>query len=100
MFGIQQLKKQLLRHKIDKAKLEHLAVALTFRPSRQLPISVFREGGRWVCMFETDPDQLKCVIAYGDSPEQATQNFDALWNGTGQFLPDQLEEDEDQLEEF
>ena len=100
MFGIQQMKKQLLRSKIERAKLEHLAVAMSFRPSRQLPICVVRDGGRWVCTFETDPDPLKCVTAYGDSPEQATQNFDALWNGTGAFLPDVIEEDEDQEEQF
>jgi len=100
MFGITQMKKQLLKHKIERAKLEHIAVMLSFRPSRQLPISVVREGAHWVCSFETDPDPLKCVTAFGDSPEQATQNFDALWNGAGVFTPDAVEEDEDFPEEF
>jgi len=100
MFGISQLKKQLLKHKIEKAKLEHIGVILSFRPSRQLPITVVREGSQWVCSFETDQDPLKCVTAYGSCPEQATQNFDALWNGSGHFLPDAMEEDEDRPEEF
>lgn len=100
MFGIQQLKKQLLKHKIETAKLEHLSVLMSFRPSRQLPINIVREGGKWVCSFETDPDEMKCVTAYGDCPEQATQNFDALWNGVGHFLPEAQEEEDDQPEEF
>lgn len=100
MFGLTQIKKQILKCKLERAKLEHKACVMSFRPSHQLPISITRDGSRWVCIFQCDPDPLKCVIAYGDCPEQATQNFDALWNGVGVFLPDVVEEEEDQEEEF
>ena len=98
MFGATQLKKQLLKIKIERAKLDLLRTMLSFRPSRQLPITIVRDGGKWVCTFETDPDQMKCVTAYVESPEQATQNFDALWNGSGIVLDDPEAEEEE--EEF
>ena len=88
MFGIRQIKKKILSVKLKTAQYEMIHVGMGLRPSRQLPISVVRDGSRWVCIFETDPDPLKCVIAYGESPEQATQNFDMLWNGAPGFILD------------
>jgi len=97
MFGIQQLKKQILKVKLQRAKLNVASLMTTFRPSRQLPISVTRDGSRWVCLFECDPDPMKCVIAYGESPEQATVNFDYLWNGVPGFVIEDTEEEEEQF---
>lgn len=95
MFGIRQLKKNILATDLKTATYKMLYAGSNLRPSRQLPISVLRDGGRWVCIFETDPDPLKCVIAYGDSPEQATQNFDMLWNGAPGFILDDEQEEEE-----
>jgi len=40
---------------------------------------------------------MKCVIAYGESPEQATVNFDYLWNGVPGFVIEDTEEEEEQF---
>lgn len=97
MFGIQQLKKKILAVKLRKAEMQLIATMANLRPSRQLPITVRREGSRWVCTFEVDPDPMNCVTAYGESPEQATSNFDYLWNGVTGFVIEDEEEEEEQF---
>lgn len=94
MFGLRQLKKQILQTQLKSETYKMLHSGANLRPSRQLPINVVRDGGKWVCIFETDPDPLKCVVAYGNSPEQATQNFDMLWNGVGLFVEEEDSEEE------
>jgi hypothetical protein len=97
MFGLQQIKKKILMAKLKRAELSVSSQYMNFRPSRQLPISVRREGSRWLCVFECDDDPLKCVAAYGESPEQATMNFDYLWNGAPGFV---IEDEPDEEEQF
>jgi len=97
MFGLTQIKKKILALKLRKAELQLTEVMMNFRPSRQLPISVRREGSRWLCIFECDPDPTQCVVAYGESPEQATANFDYLWNGAPGFV---IEDEPDEEEQF
>ena len=97
MFALRQIKKQILAAKLKKAELSVVETMMNFRPSRQLPISVRREGSRWLCVFECDDDPTKCVVAYGESPEQATRNFDYLWNGAPGFV---MEEEPDEEEQF
>ncbi len=99
MFGLRQLKKKILSIKLKTAELKLGDQYMLMRPSRQLPITVRREGTRWLCLFECDSDILNCVVAYGDCPEQATMNFDYMWNGIGGFKLE-MEEEDDEPEQF
>lgn len=97
-------------HQIKKLELERSYVELqiaqqqltNFRldnlPSRCLPIQIKQEGSNWVCVLHTSPDLSECPIAYGESPQQAMNNFDHLWFGLGVIVdhPD----DEDELEDL
>ena len=83
------------KYKTDLADLELLIARLSLLPHNCLPITVTRDGSRWVCMYECHPDPLRCVIAYGESPKQACENFDNLWNGTGYVLEEVEEEEEE-----
>ena len=98
-----QLRKALWEAK--SAKLRFQLLQLQYRPSLNLPVTVKRDGGHWVCLLETSDDLLECPVAYGESPFQATLNFDALWMGTAHLLDapdaeDDGDEDDDDLEEF
>lgn len=83
--------------KVELMKLRVLEQQISFAPHLNVPVRVYRDGSRWICTFECDPDPLKCVIAYGESPAQACRNFDSLWNGAPGFV---IEDTEDPEEEF
>lgn len=87
------LKQQKATIEIEIAKLRLLEQQVSFAPHLNVPVRVYRDGSRWVCIFESHPDHLRCVVAYGDSPAQACRNFDALWNG-GYIMQDPEEEEE------
>lgn len=95
---LRTLKRKRIALQIEVEKLRVLDMQLRFRPHCNVPVNVVRDGSRWVCLFESDQDPLKCVVAYGESPAQACANFDALWNGAPGFLID--EEEEDHEEQF
>jgi hypothetical protein len=47
------------------------------RPSRILKVRVIRDGNAWCCIFG---DNLHDGVAgFGDSPEEATKEFDKEW---------------------
>lgn len=80
-----------------------ISIQHSFRPSHQMPVSVTREGSRWVCMIRTAEDLMDCPVAYGDYPEQAMLNFDHLWLGMGLQIDPTLgviREDEDDSGEY
>lgn len=96
MLNKDQLELQILTVELDTANFERVRAMNGLRPSFTFPVNIVLEGSRWVCSLVTDPDPLKCIVAYGESPDQAMFNFDCLWNGTTEFLADQEEE----IEEF
>ena len=79
---------------LDKAKFELLRIQIELCPHMVYNAAIVREGSRWCCTLPCHSDPLQCVTAYGDSPQQACLNFDALWNTN----PPDFEEDE--LEQF
>jgi len=91
---LRALKRKRIALQIEVEKLRVLDMQMRFLPHCNVPVNVVRDGSRWVCSFDSDPDPLKCVIAYGESPAQACSNFDALWNGAPDFLIDQEDEEE------
>lgn len=84
---ILQLQEADLRLKI--AQHEETAILHTFLPHRNWPVTIYREGSKWVCMMKTSLDLTECPVAYGDCPQQACHNFDFLWTGTALVLPGQ-----------
>lgn len=94
MFSKEQIELELMQMKLKCAKIDLVRSLNWLRPSYTFPVNVKLDGTRWVCYLETDPDPLKCPIAYGESPAQACENFDNLWNGNAEFLVDQEDEEE------
>lgn len=83
------------KHKTDIAALQLMYAQMSLLPHSRVPVSITRDGSRWVCTFACHPDPMKCVIAYGESPSQACLNFDHLWNGSSEFLVEKEEEEEE-----
>ena len=104
---IKQAKLAKAQAEAEAATLKLRLIQLGFRPSLNLPVRVYREGGHWVCVLETSEEMTECPVAYGDSPHQACINFDHLWLGLGVVMehphvPDDDEEhddDDDELDE-
>lgn len=85
------LRRQKASIEVEIAQAKLLRLQYNFLPHLNVPVRVYRDGSRWVCIFESHPDPMRCVIAYGDSPAQACSNFDALWRG-GHIIQDPEEE--------
>lgn len=88
------------RAKAEAAELQKRLVMQQFRPCKLYPIVVYHDGLRWVCEFVSLRHQFReyegtDVVAYGMSPEEATQNFDKLWTGALESGPEEESEDED-----
>ena len=94
MLSKDQLELELVAIKVKQAKVDYARSLTWLRPSMSYPVSISLDGSRWVCSLETDPDPLKCPVAYGESPRQACENFDCLWNGAAEFLVEQETEEE------
>jgi hypothetical protein len=85
---------QLLKAKTeaDAAEYEKRLVMQQFRPCKMYPVVIYHDGMRWVCSMgvmgnaysDYLPDSAmgqSGVEGYGEFPEQAMQNFDAMWVG-------------------
>ncbi len=86
---------RLLRAKIetDTAEYQKRLVMQEFRPCKMYPVVIYHDGMRWVCSFGVMGDAYKDYLpdsalgqsgveAYGEYPEQAMANFDAMWIGS------------------
>lgn len=82
-----------------RSQAELLLVTRQLLPSNQLPVMVQREGSRWSCSLMFSENPLDNVIAYGEYPQQAVDNFNNLWLGKGLDLSQFAESDEDEDEE-
>jgi len=83
----------------DVAEYQKRLIMQEFRPSRLYPVMMHHDGFRWVCRYVAGPqalleDATSGVEAYGESPEQAMQNFDRLWIGELTETPDDGTEDQ------
>ena len=97
MLSKEQLELELIATKVKQAKIDYIRSLNWLRPSLSYPVNIKLDGSRWVCTLETDADPAKCPIAYGDSPRQACENFDCLWNGAADFLVDGEPEEEEEF---
>lgn len=75
------------RTKAETAELQKRLVMHQFRPCKLYPVLIYHDGLRWVCEYVSMKHQFResegiDVVAYGMTPEEATQNFDKLWTGT------------------
>ena len=86
---------QLLRARTeaDTAEYQKRLAMQEFRPCKMYPIVIYHDGMRWVCSFGVMGDAYRDYLpdsamgqsgveAYGEYPEQALQNFDAMWIGS------------------
>lgn len=88
------------RAKSETAELQKRLVMQQFRPCKLYPVVIYHDGLRWVCKFvsmrhQFDDYEGTDVVAYGMSPEEATQSFDKLWVGFEEDEPEEEPEDED-----
>ena len=97
---VKQIELEILRLKMSTARNKMVTSQLNMLPSARLPVGVIREGSRWMCILADHPELLECVVAYGDSPQQATMNFDSLWLGTAMDVKDSYDEDLENLEDY
>lgn len=85
---------QLLKAKTeaDTAEYQKRLVLHQFRPCKLYPVIIYHDGMRWVCSLGAVSDALReylpaaalgesGVEGYGEYPEQAMLNFDAMWIG-------------------
>lgn len=90
----QQLRIEILKNKLETAKLLHFRAMRTLLPSSIYPVTIRRDGSRWICILQTDQNPLLCPAAYGDTPMEACTQFDSLWTEKGEVL------DYDEEEQF
>lgn len=90
---INTLKLVKAKTEADTADYQRRLVMQQFRPCKMYPVIIYHDGMRWVCSYgvmgeayrEYLPDSAlgqTGVEAYGEFPEEAMQNFDAMWIGT------------------
>ena len=73
--------------KAEAAELQKRLVMQQFRPCKVYPVLVYHDGLRWVCEYAAMANEFQetdgvPAVAYGMCPEEAMQNFDALWLDT------------------
>lgn len=88
---LKALRLQKAQLEIEVSRYKLIAYQLELLPHMRYPVRIYRDGGHWVCILETDPEPMNCVIAYGESPAQACRNFDSLWNGANIIEPEEEE---------
>jgi hypothetical protein len=74
------------RSDAERAEMDRRYSMIRFRPSHMYPCVLYHDGLRWACEYisglETRREEEGIpLIAYGQFPEEAMQNFDALWIG-------------------
>lgn len=51
------------------------------RPSIKMNVHIYKDGNKW-CAAQFPPSQVNMMeqlVAFGDTPEEACQNFDHVW---------------------
>lgn len=106
--AIKSLQLLTAKTEADTAEYQKRLVMQEFRPCRMYPIVIYHDGMRWVCSFGVMGEAYKGYLpesalgqsgveAYGEYPEQALQNFDAMWLGSlAEDLASAADEDEDE----
>lgn len=87
----QMMKLGILKARMTQANLAAMLFQQRFRPSLQYPVHVERDGERWVAILDNGYELPDAPHAYGDNPEYALRNFDALWTGCKEPFPCQSE---------
>lgn len=84
--------------KAEAAELQKRLVMQQFRPCKVYPTIIYHDGLRWVCEYASLGTEFQeyegtDAVAYGMCPEEAMQNFDAMWVDT---LSESKEEEEEE----
>lgn len=102
--ALQTFKIMKAKTEAETAEFQKRLVMQQFRPCKLYPVIVYHDGMRWVCSYGVFGDKYRDYLpdtalgqsgveAYGNCPEEAMQNFDAMWVGN---VGDELEEDDDE----
>ncbi len=86
---IRQLRLREAALRAETARLRYLREREEMRPSLMVYTITRRQGGNWMCIHPSSEDETECIVAYGESPDQAMRNFDALFMGVGLQLDPQ-----------
>jgi len=92
--AIQTLKLIKVRAEAETADYQRRLAMQQLRPCKLYPVLMYHDGLRWVCSYGVFgreylaylPDRAlgqSGVEAYGNCPEEALQNFDAMWVDAG-----------------
>lgn len=109
--AINTLKLIRAKAKADTANCQQQLVMQQFRPCKIYPVIIYHDGMRWVCSHGVLGEAYQEYLpnnamgqagaeAYGEFPEQAMQNFDAMWLGTVSENIATADEDEDEDEDY
>jgi hypothetical protein len=64
---------------IDANDLRLTLAREMLRPSRIWKPQIYRDGNAWCCNLDPCIEIARGVVAFGDTPEEATVNFDIAW---------------------
>jgi len=101
--ALQTFKIMKAKIEAETAEFQKRLVMQQFRPCKLYPVIVYHDGMRWVCSYGVFGDKYRDYLpdtalgqsgveAYGNCPEEAMQNFDAMWVGN---VGAELKEDDD-----
>ena len=91
---LKAIKMKIAENEMEESEALAIRARMSLMPHQQWPVTVTREGSKWVCSYPCHPDPLQCVTAYGDSPGQACSNFDSLWHQTDGLIDSPEDEEE------
>lgn len=81
-FEIAQEKLKEAKTRVEAATADQLRAINLARPSRNVPVTVSYDGLEWICRMSNTVNPQFDLIGRGESPEQATLNFDYQWYGS------------------
>lgn len=79
MDTLQGLILERAKNEAQEASIKAVVAGYPLLPHMRYGCRIFYDGLEWVCMFGSGE---QAVVGRGESPREATMNFDSAWNGT------------------
>lgn len=70
------------KYEAQTAYYEHLLVGSRLRPCHYYPVTIEHDGIRWTCTYLGSD----AAVGYGESPQEAMNAFDKMWQGVANEL--------------
>jgi len=91
---LEELQAEYLKERIKTERLRQEMIVDRLRPSTLYRSFLYFDEGQWVCVGGLEDEQLaqelhdkdvtSTIYGYGESPEDAMEDFDRAWH-TGEF---------------